>query len=99
MHNPHDSQTVTVSVLGRDLRLRSDEPQERLSAIAASVEACATAVNRGRAPTLDVQLLIATAFQLAAEVDRLQREHAALVDRMRASSRELLGRLGQTQVA
>jgi cell division protein ZapA (FtsZ GTPase activity inhibitor) len=95
MQNAREPQPVTVSVLGRDLRLRSDEPAERLTAIAASVEACATAINRGRAPTLDLQLLLATAFQLAAEVDRLRREHEALVSRMRESSRELLGRLGQ----
>jgi cell division protein ZapA (FtsZ GTPase activity inhibitor) len=95
MQTAREPHPVTVSVLGRDLRLRSDEPEEHLNAIAARVESCATAVNRGRAPTLDVQLLIATAFQLAAEVDRLQREHDALLARLRASSQALLGRLEQ----
>jgi len=96
MSNPKDANRTLV-VFGKELRLRSEESPEHLEALVTYVETCATELSRGKMPGLDVQVLLATALQLADEVFRLRKEQAELVDKVRSSSRALLGRLGAPQ--
>jgi cell division protein ZapA (FtsZ GTPase activity inhibitor) len=93
MTNPTDASRSLV-ILGRELRLRSEESPEHLDALAQYVETCATEIARGKSSPLDVQVLLATALQLADEVFKLKREQSELLDKLRSSSRTLLGRLG-----
>lgn len=89
----------TLVILGKELRVRADESPEHLDALVQHVEACAAEICRGRTPALDVQVLLATALELADQVFKLKREQADLIDRLRSSSRSILGRLGTPQAS
>jgi len=86
--------TVTVAILGRELRIRSDEPRAHLDALARYVDdRIAQIAGPKKAEATDPNLLLITALQLADEIFKLRNQQAELATRLRASTRSLLGRL------
>ncbi len=86
--------TVTVAILGRELRIRSDEPRAHLDALARYVDdRIAQIAGPKKAEAADPNLLLITALQLADEIFKLKSQQAELATRLRASTRSLLGRL------
>lgn len=87
------SETRVIQVLGRELRIRSDEPAEHLEALARYVDAKVSEITSGRTDGGDANLLAVAALQLADEVFKLRAQHEALTAKLRSSSRSLLGRI------
>jgi len=91
--------TVTISVLGRELRIRSDESPEHLQALARYVDdRLAQIAGPKKAEATDPNLLLITSLQLADEIFKLKHQQADLTTRLRASTRSLLGRLDQNAI-
>ena len=97
------TETRTVTLLGRELRIRSDEPLERVQALARYVDAkaqeVAPAAKPGGTQAAEQHILLVTALRLADEVFKLRAEHEALLARLRDSSRQLLGRITPSPVS
>ncbi len=91
------AETRTVTILGRELRIRSDESLERVQALARYVDAKAQEVapagKPGATQAAEQHVLLVTALSLADEIFKLRAEHEALLGRLRDSSRQLLGRI------
>jgi len=86
--------TVTIAILGRELRIRSDEPRAHLEALARYVDDRIVQIaGPKKAEAADPSLLLITALQLADEIFKLKSQQAELATRLRASTRSLLGRL------
>lgn len=93
--NGGGSDLVALSVCGRELRIRSDEPRGHLEALARYVDdRLAQIAGPKKVELPDPNLLLITALQLADEVFKMKREREQLAARLRDSSRSLLGRLG-----
>jgi cell division protein ZapA (FtsZ GTPase activity inhibitor) len=86
-----------IQIMGRELRVRSDEPSEHLQALARFVEERATQIaGPKKLDGADTHLLMATAIQLADEIHKLKAEQAELTAKLRSSSRSLLGRIDRS---
>lgn len=85
---------VSLTISGRELRIRSDEPVAHLEALARYVdERLAQIAGPKKVEGADPNLLLITALQLADEVFKLRHQQVELAARLRQSSRSLLGRL------
>lgn len=85
---------VALTISGRELRIRSDEPVAHLEALARYVEDRLTQIaGPKKVEGADPNLLLITALQLADEVFKLRNQQQELATRLRQSSRSLLGRL------
>lgn len=85
---------VSLTISGRELRIRSDEPVAHLEALARYVEdRLAQIAGPKKVEGADPNLLLITALQLADEVFKLRHQQQELAARLRQSSRSLLGRL------
>ncbi|HRE91767.1 MAG TPA: cell division protein ZapA [Myxococcota bacterium] len=96
VQNPRTSgkDLVSLTISGRELRIRSDEPVAHLEALARYVEERLTQIaGPKKVEGADPNLLLITALQLADEVFKLRHQQQELAARLRQSSRSLLGRL------
>lgn len=85
---------VSLTISGRELRIRSDEPVAHLEALARYVDdRLAQIAGPKKVDGADPNLLLITALQLADEVFKLRHQQQELAARLRQSSRSLLGRL------
>ena len=80
--------------MGREFRIRSDDDPARLQALADYVNAKIEALSDGRSNVASQQVLLMATLNLADELFRIKAEHERLTERIRASSRTLLSRLG-----
>jgi cell division protein ZapA len=87
------SEIRVIQVLGRELRIRSDEPAEHLEALGRYLDDKVTEIAGRRPDSPDANLLMVAALQLADEIFKLRAERAELTARLRSSSRSLLGRI------
>jgi len=87
-----DPPTRTIMLLGREVRLKSDEDVERLHALAATVDATVAAVAQGKGQ-VDQQILLVSMLRLADEVHKLRDERRELTAVLKTSTRALLGRI------
>lgn len=87
------SETRVIQLMGRELRLRSDESGERLQELARYVDAKVTSITGKKPDGPDPHLLMVAALQLADEIFKLRAEQAELTAKLRSSSRSLLGRI------
>lgn len=85
---------VSLTISGRELRIRSDEPVAHLEALARYVEERLVQIaGPKKVEGADPNLLLITALQLADEIFKLRHQQQELAARLRQSSRSLLGRL------
>jgi cell division protein ZapA (FtsZ GTPase activity inhibitor) len=85
---------VSLAISGREIRIRSDEPKAHLEALARYVDdRLAQIAGPKKIDCADPNLLLITALQLADEVFKLKNQQQELAQRLRSSSRSLLGRL------
>lgn len=91
------SETRVIQLMGRELRLRTDEPSERLQELARYVDDKVAGIIGKRPDGADPHLLMVAALQLADEIFKLRAEQAELTAKLRSSSRSLLGRIETSQ--
>lgn len=87
------SETRVIQVMGRELRIRSDEPAEHLQALGRYVDDKVFAICGRRPDGADPNALIIASLQLADEIFKLRKQQAELAAKLRSSSRSLLGRI------
>lgn len=87
------SEIRAISMMGRELRLRSDEPAEHLQALARYVDGKVQQVSGKKPDGADPHLLMVASLQLADEVFKLRAQQAELAAKLRSTSRSLLGRI------
>lgn len=83
-----------ITLMGRELRIRSDDDVAHVRAVAEYVNAKLEALSEGRANVASQHVLLMTALNLADELFKVRAEHDRLTERIRSSSRTLLDRLG-----
>jgi len=91
------SETRVIQLMGRELRLRTDQSGERLQELARYVDDKVTLILGKRPDGADPHLLMVAALQLADEIFKLRAEQAELTEKLRSSSRSLLGRIEKPQ--
>jgi cell division protein ZapA (FtsZ GTPase activity inhibitor) len=83
-----------IQILGRELRVRSEEPLEHLQSLARYVEERAMQIaHPKKLDNPDPHVLMVTAIQLADEIHKLKAQQEELLVKLRSSSRSLLGRI------
>ena len=85
-----------ITVMGKQVRLRSDSDPARIQAVAEYVnEKIETLSDGPKTGTAAQQVLLLTALNMADEIFEARAQHEALRDRIREHSRSLLDRMGQ----
>ena len=93
-HRASGPDLVSLTISGREIRIRSDEPKGHLETLARYVDdRLAQLAGPKKIEGVDPNLLLITALQLADEVFKLRHQQQELAARLRNSSRSLLGRL------
>lgn len=87
--------TRTITVLGRELRLKTDEDPQRLRELASYVDETIAAVGQGKQQPnqVDQQVLLVSLLRLANDVYKLRDEKRELTSVLKKSTRALLGRI------
>ena len=86
--------TRSIVLMGKELRVKSDERPERLHELAAYVDDTIAQVGVGKNPqTPDQQLLLVALMRMADEVYKLRDEKRELGAILKRSTRTLLGRI------
>ena len=80
---------MNVEIMGQSLNLTSDGDDEWLRALAATVDEKISSIRAKRNPANSVSLAILAALNFAEELERLKREHQALIDQIEALNRKL----------
>lgn len=87
------SETRVIQLMGRELRIRSDEAAEHLQALGRYVDDKVCQIAGKKPDGADPHLLMIAALQLADEIFKLRAQQAELTAKLRSSSRSLLGRI------
>ncbi len=87
------SESVAIEVMGRQFKIKSDDGAEHVRQVAQVVDEKINEANPGPGHPTQQTLLMAS-LNLADELVKLRAKHAALADRLRASSKALLSQLG-----
>jgi cell division protein ZapA len=80
---------MNVEIMGQNLNLSSDGDDEWLKALAATVDEKINSIRAKRSPANSVSLAILAALNFAEELERLKKEHQALIDGIGALNRKL----------
>ncbi|MGM0576813.1 MAG: cell division protein ZapA [Myxococcota bacterium] len=88
-----DQELHTITLMGREFRIRSEADREHLEEVARYVEETIDTVARGQRHLAVQNILLLAALNLADELFSSRADHEALQDRIRASSHALLERL------
>ena len=91
------SETRVIQLMGRELRIRSDESAEHLQALGRYVDANIALILGKQPEGVDPHLLMVASLQLADEIFKLRAQQADLTAKLRSSSRSLLGRIEVSQ--
>ena len=91
------SETRVIQLMGRELRIRSDEAAEHLQALGRYVDDKVCLIAGKKPDGADPHLLMIAALQLADEIFKLRAQQAELTAKLRSSSRTLLGRIEVNQ--
>jgi len=83
-----------IILMGREFRIRSEDDPERLQALADYVNAKIEALSDGKPNVASQHVLLMATLNLADELFKVRAEHERLTERIRASSRTLLSRIG-----
>lgn len=82
-----------ITVMGRTLRIRSDEEPEHVQAVATYVNEKIETLSADLSSATQQQVLLMTTLTLADELFKLRAQQAAMADKIRDTSRTLLNRL------
>lgn len=85
--------TRSIVLMGKELRVKSDEDPERLRELAAYVDDTIAQVSQGKSQTPDQHLMLVALLRMADEVHRLRDEKRELGVILKRSTRALLGRI------
>ena len=85
--------TRSITLMGKELRVKSEERPERLAELAAYVDQTIAQVAQGKPQAPDQQLLLVALMRMAHEVWRLRDEKSELSQVLKRSTRTLLGRI------
>jgi len=80
---------MNVEIMVQNLNLSSDGDDEWLKALAATVDEKINSIRAKRSPANSVSLAILAALNFAEELERLKKEHQALIDGIGALNRKL----------
>jgi len=83
----------SIMLMGKELRVKSDEDPERLRELAAYVDDTIAQVSQGKTQAPDAHLLLVALMRVAAEVYKLRDEKKELSSILKRSTRALLGRI------
>ncbi|MBD90047.1 MAG: hypothetical protein CL940_06905 [Deltaproteobacteria bacterium] len=85
-----------ITVMGKQIRLRSDSDPERIQAVANYVnEKIDDLADGPKTGSAAQQVLLLAALNMADEIFEVRAQHDELRDRIREHSRSLLDRMGQ----
>jgi cell division protein ZapA (FtsZ GTPase activity inhibitor) len=85
-----------ITVMGKQIRLRSDSDPERIQAVAEYVNGKIDGIADGpKTGTAAQQVLVLAALSMADEIFEVRAQHDALRERIREHSRSLLDRMGE----
>lgn len=88
-----EAPTRSIVLMGKELRVKSDEDPERLRELAAYVDDAIAQVSQGRTQPPDHHILLIALMRVADEVYKLRDEKRELGDILKRSTRALLGRI------
>jgi len=83
-----------VTLMGREFRIRAEDDPEHLQALADYVNAKIQELGGGGSSVPSQQVLLMASLNLADELFKIRAEHTRLTERIRATSRTLLDRIG-----
>ena len=92
-----------VTVMGRGMRIRSDDAPEHVQTVVERVNATLDELSDGKAAQApSQQVMLMALLNLADALVKIEGEHAALTERIRSTSRRLLAQMtpkGEARVA
>jgi cell division protein ZapA (FtsZ GTPase activity inhibitor) len=80
---------VNVEIMGQNLVVASEAGDEWVKAVAGAVDEKIKDIRAGTRAVSSIHLAILAALNFADELERLRREHQALVDRIAAMNKRL----------
>lgn len=80
---------VNVEIMGQSLVVSSDSGDEWAKALAATVEEKIKSIRASSRAVNSVSVVILAALKFADELERLRRDHQALIDQIEALNRRL----------
>ncbi len=80
---------INVEIMGQSLTVGSDAGDEWVRSVARSVDAKIRDIRASSQAVSSIHLAILAALNFADELERLRREHQALVDRIKAMNKRL----------
>jgi cell division protein ZapA (FtsZ GTPase activity inhibitor) len=80
---------VTIEIMGQNLTVGSDAGDEWVRSVAQAVDAKIRDIRASSQAVSSIHLAILAALNFADELERLRREHQALVDRIEAMNKRL----------
>lgn len=83
-----------ITLMGREFRIRTEDDPEHVQALAEYVNAKIEALTGGMGNVASQQVLLMASLNLADELFKIRAEHERLTERIRATSRTLLRRIG-----
>ena len=83
-----------ITLMGREFRIRTEDDPEHVQALAEYVNSKIEALTGGMGNVASQQVLLMASLNLADELFKIRAEHERLTERIRATSRTLLSRIG-----
>lgn len=83
-----------ITLMGREFRIRTEDDPEHVQALAEYVNSKIEALTGGMGNVASQQVLLMASLNLADELFKIRAEHERLTERIRATSRTLLRRIG-----
>jgi cell division protein ZapA len=80
---------VNIEIMGQNLTVGSDADDEWVRSVARSVDAKIRDIRASSQAVSSIQLAILAALNFADELERLRREHQALVEQIEAMNKRL----------
>ena len=87
----------SVTLMGREFRIRTESDQEHIAAVADYVNEKITDLASGQSGNVSQGVLLLAALNMADEVFQARARNDEIRDRIRAQSRTLLERLGHQE--